>query len=61
VRTYVSRIGNSSFDVYQELWQKQKKCATGLTTMVHFDYQAKQTVAINEEIKSALLSNSYPE
>lgn len=61
VRTYISRIGTSSFDVYQELWQKQKKCATGTTTLVHFDFQTKQAVAINETVKASLLANSYPE
>ncbi len=60
VKTFISRIGTSSFDVYQELWQQQKKCASGVTTMVHFDYQSKQTVAITEDIKAKLLSNSYP-
>jgi acyl-CoA thioester hydrolase len=59
VRTYISRIGTSSFDVYQELWQQQKKCACGVTTMVNFDYQTKQAVAINEEIKVELLTHSY--
>ena len=61
VKTYISRIGTSSFDVYQELWQQQKKCATGTTTLVHFDFQTKKTVAINEKIKSDLLANGYPE
>jgi acyl-CoA thioester hydrolase len=61
VSTYISRIGTSSFDVYQELWQQQKKCATGTTTMVHYDFQTKQAVAINDEIKAQLLANSYPE
>lgn len=61
VRTYISRVGNSSFDVYQELWQQQKKCATGTTTLVHFDFKAKTAVAINDEIKAALLAHSYSE
>ena len=61
VRTYISRIGNSSFDVYQELWQNKKKCATGVTTMVHFDFRTKQSVVINDEIKATLLANNYPE
>ncbi len=61
VKTYISRIGTSSFDVYQELWQKQKKCATGTTTLVHFDFQTKKAVAINEKIRAILLENGYPE
>jgi acyl-CoA thioester hydrolase len=61
VKTYISRIGNSSFDVYQELWQNQQKCATGSTTLVHFDFQTEQAVAINHKIKTALLANSFKE
>ena len=61
VKTYISRIGTSSFDVYQELWQQQKKCATGTTTLVHFDFQINKAVAINEAVKATLLANGYPE
>lgn len=61
VRTYISRIGSSSFDVYQELWQNQQKCATGTTTLVHYDFYAKQAIAIKDEVKTALLANSFPE
>ena len=41
VRTFIGRLGNSSFDVYQEVWQQDKKCAAGTTTMVHFDYKSQ--------------------
>ena len=54
VRTYVSRIGGSSFDVYQELWQAEIKCASGTTTMVNFDYQTKKAVTINDDIRGKL-------
>ncbi|MCW8109842.1 acyl-CoA thioesterase [Alteromonas ponticola] len=54
VKTYISRIGNSSFDVFQELWQNEDKCASGTTTMVHFDYKNQQACAIPEEVRSAL-------
>ncbi len=54
VKTYISRIGTSSFDVYQELWQKQKKCATGTTTLVHVEFQTKKADAINEKIIAIL-------
>ncbi|WP_340678073.1 thioesterase family protein [Paraglaciecola sp.] len=57
VHTYVSRIGNSAFDVYQEVWQNQQKCATGLTTLVSFDYELQKAKPINDEIKTLLLSH----
>lgn len=58
IRTYISRIGKSSFDVYQEVWQDNKQCATGTTTMVHFDFQTNKAVTINDEIRLALQSHA---
>jgi acyl-CoA thioester hydrolase len=54
IRTYVSRIGNSSFDTYQEVWQDQIKCASGKTTLVRFDFSAAKAVAIEADIKAQL-------
>lgn len=54
LRTYISRIGGSSFDVYQELWQKGNKCASGTAVMVHFDYQENRSSAIPETIKNTM-------
>jgi acyl-CoA thioester hydrolase len=57
VRTYISRIGNSSFDVYQELWQNAQCCASGTTTLVHFDFATSSSKPINEAVKSQLLQH----
>jgi len=46
LKTYISRIGNSSFDVYQEAWQQDKKCASGTAVMVHFDHKTKKSQKI---------------
>ncbi|MCV2886264.1 acyl-CoA thioesterase [Aestuariibacter sp. AA17] len=54
VRTYISRIGGASFDVHQEVWQQGEKCATGLTTMVHFDYQSQSSQPISDEVRAEL-------
>ena len=53
-RTYISRLGKSSFDAYQELWQDDKLCATGVTTMVHFDYKAQRSVAIPDDVRATM-------
>ena len=54
IRTYISRIGGASFDVYQEVWQKDKKCASGTTTLVHFDFTTQQSVPITETVRAKL-------
>lgn len=57
IRTYISRIGGSSFDTYQEVWQEGKRCASGTTTMVHFDYQQQKSVTIPAAIRDELLAH----
>jgi len=54
IRTYIGRIGGASFDVYQELWQHNQKCAYGTAVMVHYDYQNEQSVALPAEIKLSM-------
>lgn len=54
IHTYVSRLGGSSFDTYQEVWQDGKKCASGTTTMVRFDYKTNKSVAISEHERKKL-------
>lgn len=50
IRTYISRIGGASFDVYQECWQNDIKTVSGVTTMVHFCHQTKKSLALPSEI-----------
>ncbi len=57
VRTYISRIGNSSFDVYQELWQKDQKCASGTAVMVHFCFEQQKAQTISEEVINQMKSH----
>ncbi|WP_414829339.1 acyl-CoA thioesterase [Alteromonas sp. H39] len=54
VKTYTSRIGSSSFDVLQELWQDGKRCSRGVTTMVHFDYQSQKSIPIPDNVRQML-------
>lgn len=54
IRTYIGRVGRSSFTAYQEVWQQGKKCASGTAVMVHFDYQTQKSSAITEQIKDRL-------
>lgn len=54
VRTYISKIGGSSFTVYQELWQQNERCASGSAVMVYFCYQQQKSQPLNEEIKTQL-------
>ena len=61
VRTYINRIGGSSFDVFQELWQSDKRVASGTAVMVNFDYKAQKSAPIPEYIKEQLAVHLYPQ
>ncbi len=60
IRTYVDHVGNSSFRLGQEVWQQEEICAQGLSTMVHFDYERKQSVAVPDDIRQQLERHMRP-
>jgi len=61
VRTFMGRIGGASFDVYQELWQNNEKCASGTAVMVNFDYQSQASKKIPDEIRAELVKHFVQE
>ena len=54
VKTYLSKLGNSSCTVVHEVWQKEKMVAKGLAIMIYFDYQSNKSVAIPDDIRDQL-------
>ena len=60
IRTHISRLGGSSFDVYQEAWQNGIKCVSGTAVMVQFDYQSQTAKALSPEIRAALQQHAMP-
>ncbi|WP_163577932.1 acyl-CoA thioesterase [Halomonas faecis] len=60
LRTYLARLGNSSFTVAQEAWQKGELTNLGHTVLVHFDHATKRAVPIEGELRAALESHLQP-
>ena len=54
VRTWVSRIGTSSFEVSQEAQQAGAVCTRGRTVLVHYDFESARPVPIPEAIRARL-------
>lgn len=54
VKTAVSRIGNSSFSVCQEVWQNDRVAAKASTVMVHFDFETQKPTPIPSVIREKL-------
>ncbi|WP_065204464.1 acyl-CoA thioesterase [Shewanella woodyi] len=54
VKTWISRVGNSSFEVTQQSWQEGKMTAEAKTTLVHYDYAIDKSQPISADVKSQL-------
>lgn len=54
IRSHVSRLGGSSFDVTQEAWQGGQRCASGVAVLVQYDFAGKTSVALSEAQKQQL-------
>jgi acyl-CoA thioester hydrolase len=54
VKTYISKLGNSSCTILHEAWQKNKMVAKGLAIMIYFDYKLNQSVTIPHDIREQL-------
>lgn len=54
VKTYISRIGGASFDVYQEIWQNDILCSSGTAVMVNYCYHDQNSKKISKDIKTVL-------
>ncbi|MBB3186189.1 acyl-CoA thioesterase [Microbacter margulisiae] len=54
IRTYISHIGNSSLEVYQEAWQNDQRCTKGKTVLVHFDFKKQKSIPISPDIRAKL-------
>ncbi|MCC4833251.1 acyl-CoA thioesterase [Shewanella sp. 10N.7] len=54
VKTYISRVGNSSFEIAQSCWQNGRQTAEAKTTMVHYNYQAEKSQPMSDEVKAQL-------
>lgn len=54
IRTRVSRIGTSSFEVSQEAWQDEVLGAKGKTVLVYFDFETQKSASIKPEMRAQL-------
>ncbi len=54
IRTYILKIGNSSFTMGHEAWQNGNLRVKGEAVLVHFDFIEKKSVPIPDSIRSQL-------
>ncbi|MBU9672506.1 acyl-CoA thioesterase [Planococcus sp. CP5-4] len=54
VRTWVERMGNSSLELYEELYQEGRLCAKNRAVYVNFNLSQQQSEPIPERIRAEL-------
>ncbi|EXJ10379.1 MULTISPECIES: acyl-CoA thioesterase [Nitrincola] len=54
IKTYISRIGNSSFSVYQEAWQDGKLGSKGEAALVRYNFNEGKSMPLTSEQRAAL-------
>ncbi|RBQ22946.1 hypothetical protein ALNOE001_13390 [Candidatus Methanobinarius endosymbioticus] len=61
IRTYVLKIGNSSFTTGHEAWQNGELKSKGKAVIVHYDFIEKKSKSIPDEIREKLIEHLISE
>jgi acyl-CoA thioester hydrolase len=61
LRTYVVKIGNTSFTLRHEAWQEGKIKVKGNAVVVHYDFVNETSVPIPDPIRAQLAEHMLPE
>lgn len=54
IKSYLSKIGNTSLIIHSEIFQGNRKCIDSTAVYVHFDKQLQKSVPIKENQKKHL-------
>lgn len=54
LRTWIEKVGNSSFIVLHEAWQDERLCCRGRAVTVHYDFENKKAIPIPDDIRAKL-------
>lgn len=61
VHTWVKRIGNSSLELYEEIYQDGELCVKGTVVYVNFNLEKQLSEPIPKEIREELKKHLYDE
>ena len=59
IKTWVEKIGNTSFVLYEEIHQEGRLCAKGTALYVNFNLQTQQSESIPDHIRQELRQHVY--
>ncbi|SFC51529.1 acyl-CoA thioester hydrolase [Marinospirillum celere] len=61
IKTFIERIGKSSFTVGQEAWQGGTLGAKGQATLVHYSFEQKKPQVLEGELRKSLEAHLRPQ
>ncbi|MBB6450172.1 acyl-CoA thioester hydrolase [Geomicrobium halophilum] len=54
IKTWVAKIGNKSFELYEEIHQNNQCCARGKAVYVNYDVETSTSLSIPDEVRVEL-------
>ena len=60
IRTFIVKIGNSSFTVGHEAWQEGELKARGQAVLVYYDFKIKKSMPLPNKIRDILKTHISP-
>ncbi|WP_440945189.1 acyl-CoA thioesterase [Methanosarcina sp. T3] len=60
IRTFVAKIGNSSFTVGHEAWQEGELKVRGQAVLVYYDFKLQKAIPLPDSIREILKRHMFP-
>ena len=60
IRTFVAKIGNSSFTVGHEAWQEGELKVKGQAVLVYYDFKLQKAFSLPDSIREVLKRHMFP-
>lgn len=60
IRTFIAKIGNSSFTVGHEAWQEGELKVKGQAVLVYYDFKLQKTIPLPDSIREVLKAHMLP-
>ncbi len=60
IRTFITRIGNSSFTVGHEAWQEGELKVKGQAVLVYYDFKLQKAMPLPDPIREILTAHMLP-
>ena len=54
VKTWIDKIGNKSFSLYEEIWQDGRHCIKGTATYVYMNYDIGAAEVVPDDVRTKL-------